>query len=343
MSKLVNFVFILYLLRIVCNIIEWYGALFAPIGGVIINFQPIKLDDKPVFDSFFRARRYENAHFNFTNLFMWRHAFNIEWCTEAGFLLIRAAWGKEQFALQPFGPEAELGKAITIWEDYFKQNNLPFIISGIESGAALQFEKLRPGFFKFHEDRDNYDYIYSAQDLINLKGRKFHSKKNHFNNFKKVYSNFVYLPLSAELVGQCVATAADWFEKKTDTIKNELIDYEKNAIIEALTNQEYLDLTGGVIMINGTVEAFTFGEQLNADTAVIHVEKANADIRGIYPAINQQFVKHAWSKMRYINREEDMGLEGLRKSKLSYNPVKFVKKYVVTIRDQEQDRKLKQS
>lgn len=312
----------------------FYGALLAPIGGVTINFQPIKLTDKPVFDSFFRARRYENAHFNFTNLFMWRNAYNIEWCTESGFLFIRAAWGNEQFALQPFGPDAEFGKAITIWEDYFKQNGLPFIISGMESGAALQLEKLRPGFFKFREDRDNYDYIYSAQDLINLKGRKFHSKKNHFNSFKKMYSNFVYLPLSAELVGQCIATASDWYEKKTDATDDDLIDYEKNAIIEALTNQEQLGLTGGVIMINGTVEAFTFGEQLNADTAVIHVEKANADIRGIYPAINQQFVKHAWPKMRYINREEDMGLEGLRKSKLSYHPVKFVKKYVVTIRDQ---------
>lgn len=102
----------------------------APIGGVIINFQPITLDDKPIFDSFFRARRYENAHFNFTNLFMWREAYHIEWCTESGFLFIRASWENEQFALQPFGPDTDLGKAIAIWEDYFQQNNLPFIITG---------------------------------------------------------------------------------------------------------------------------------------------------------------------------------------------------------------------
>lgn len=302
-------------------------------GGVIINFKPITLADKPVFDSFFRARRYENGHFNFTNLFMWREGYNIEWCTEDGFLFIRAAWKNERFALQPFGPIDQLGAAIAMWEDYFKQNNLPFVMTGMESGTALQLEKIRPGFFKFTEDRDNYDYVYSAAELLNLKGRKFHSKKNHINSFKKAFPNFTYLPLSAELVDQCVATALDWYEKKNDVTEDVHIDFEKKAIIEALKNQEYLGLKGGVIIIDNKVEAFTFGEQLNADTAVIHVEKANADIRGIYPVINQQFVKNAWSKMRFINREEDMGLEGLRKSKLSYHPIKFIKKFVVTVKD----------
>lgn len=293
------------------------------------------MSDKPVFDSFFRARRYENAHFNFTNLFMWRKAYNIEWCVKSGFLFIRAAWGDEKFALQPFGPDEDFGKAISIWEDYFRQQNLPFIIRGMESYAVRLMEKLRPGYFKFYEDRDNYDYIYSVQDLINLKGRKYHSKKNHLNSFKKNYGKFVYLPLAKELTQQCIATAVDWYKKKNDGSEDIFMEFEKNAIIEALTHQDYLAITGGVIIINDMVEAFAFGEQLNSDTAVIHVEKANADIRGIYPAINQQFVKHAWSQMRYINREEDMGIEGLRKSKLSYHPVKFTKKYVVTIKGEQ--------
>lgn len=304
----------------------------ALIGGVTINFQPMQLTDKPVFDSFFRARRYENAHFNFTNLFMWRKAYKIEWTTESGFLFIRAAWENEKFALQPFGPDSELKMAIDMLKDYFKQEGLPFLISGMECAAAAQLEKMQPGYFKFTEDRDNYDYVYNVSDLVSLKGRKFHGKKNHINSFKKTYGNYLYRPLTTDLIRQCIATAEEWYEKKNDVVEDAVMDYEQGAIIEALTHLEYLGLQGGVIMIDNKVEAFTFGEQLNADTAVIHVEKANADIRGIYPVINQQFVKHAWSQMRYINREEDMGLEGLRKSKMSYHPVKLIKKYIVTVK-----------
>lgn len=265
---------------------------------------------------------------------MWRNAYSIEWAVEDDFLFVKAAWEGETFALQPFGPDAGLGKALGRLEDYFKQSNLPLTISGVESSAAIQFEKLRPGYFRFTEDRDNYDYLYSAQDLITLKGRKFHSKKNHVNSFKKTYNNYLYQPLTADLTKQCIATATEWYQRKNDgTDDDVMLDYEREAIIDAFANLEYLKLQGGVIVIDGKVEAFTFGEQLNNDTAVIHVEKANADIRGIYPAINQEFCKNSWQNMRYINREEDMGLEGLRKSKLSYHPIKFIKKYIVTPKD----------
>jgi len=304
------------------------------LGGVSINFKPFQLTDKELIDSFFQSRRYENAHFNFTNLYMWRKAYNIEWAVEADFLFVKASWEGEKFALQPFGPDEGLGMAISKLEDYFKQQNIPLILSGVESSMVAKLDKLRPGCFRFTEDRDNYDYLYNAQDLITLKGRKFHSKKNHVNSFKKTYSNYLYRPLTPDLTEQCIATATEWYQRKNDGTEDDImLDYEREAIIDAFANLEYLKLQGGVIVIDGKVEAFAFGERLNNDTAVIHVEKANADIRGIYPAINQEFCKNSWHNVRYINREEDMGLEGLRKSKMSYHPVKLIKKYVVTVRD----------
>jgi hypothetical protein len=187
-------------------------------------------------------------------------------------------------------------------------------------------EKWRPGQLVITGDRDNYDYVYHSKDLIELKGRKYHSKKNHINSFLRNYSNYQYIPLTTEWVSRCIETQIEWCKKK-GCDDDPMLKGERDAIIEVLTHWNELKLTGGLISIDGKVEAFSFGEQLNSDTAVIHVEKANPDIRGVYPVINQKFCENAWNHLVYINREEDMGLEGLRKAKESYCPVKMVEKF----------------
>ncbi len=263
---------------------------------------------------------------------MWRNSYSIQWAAEDGFLFVKAAWGGTDFALQPFGPSDRMAEAVSKLENYFSDAGKSFILRGVESGTSVLLDKLKPGHFSFKAERDNFDYVYNAQDLINLKGRKYHGKKNHVNSFRRTYSSYTYLPLTAGLVGQCLATSEEWYRKKVENGDNDqsLAD-EQQAIVDALSNFEYLGFEGGVIMINGRVEAFAFGEQLNEDTAVIHVEKANPDIRGLYAVINQDFCANSWSHMRYINREEDMGIDGLRQAKLSYHPAKFVKKYTVRL------------
>jgi len=291
------------------------------------------LQDKPIFDTFFRQKYYENAHFNFTNLFMWRKAYQIEWAVEGDYLYIKAAWAGRTFVLQPFGPEQGMAAAINKLLAFFADANLPFSMYGVESSMVAIMEQLKPGLFHFISDRDNFDYVYRAQDLIELKGRSYHAKKNHVNGFKKNYSSYSYLPLTGEVTAQCIANAMEWCRKRGCS-KDPLLLAERDAIVEVLNHFEQLELTGGVITVDGKVEAFSFGEQLNRDTAVIHVEKANPDIKGIYAVINQEFCRHNWSNMEYINREEDMGLPGLRKAKQSYHPVKMVEKYVITLAQQ---------
>lgn len=261
---------------------------------------------------------------------MWRNSYSIQWAAEDGFLFVTASWEGTDYALQPFGPSDRLIEAIDKLEIHFADAGKRFMLHGVESGTSVLLDKLKPGYFNFKAERENFDYVYNAQDLINLSGRKYHGKKNHVNSFRRVYSAYQYLPLTAGLVDQCLATAEEWYQKKVENGDTDpSLAYEQQAIVDALSNFEYLGFAGGVIIINDRVEAFAFGEQINEDTAVIHVEKANPDIRGLYAVINQDFCAHSWSHMRYINREEDMGIDGLRQAKLSYHPARFTKKYTV--------------
>ncbi len=293
---------------------------------IYINFQLLEKKDKVIFDKFFKNRYYENSHSNFTNLFMWRNAYQIMWTIEDEVLYLKATWEDEEFALQPFGPEEKMQQAIATWLAYFKEQKKPFFMYGIEKSMVLQLEQYRDVGFEIEEDRDNFDYVYFSEDLIQLAGRKYHSKKNHLNSFKKSYPEAEYKPITEELITQCKLNINGWY-KKHGTFDDPILTTERNAIIEVLNNFEYLNLQGGALILDHRVVAFTFGEELNTDTAVIHVEKADPEIRGAYSAINQGFVEAAWPHLTYINREEDMGLEGLRKAKTSYKPVKMIEKF----------------
>jgi len=246
---------------------------------------------------------------------------------------MKANWEGEEFALQPFGPAEKMQAAIKVWLDYFAEQNKEFYLVGMDAATAEEFKKY-PTEFIVEGDRDDFDYVYRSEDLIHLAGRKFHSKKNHLNSFRKNYPEAQYLPITEEIITQCKLTINGWYKKHSqETPDDPFIGAERDAIIEVLNNFSELDLKGGAILIGKRVVAFTFGEQLNDDTAVIHVEKADPEVRGAYPAINQAFVEDAWSSMEFINREEDMGIEGLRKAKESYRPVKMIEKYSARLKN----------
>lgn len=298
-----------------------------------INFQELTINDKAIIDSFFKLSYHENAHLNFTNLFMWRKAYNIMWCIEDDILYFKAKYDDKEFALQPLCTKERLFEAIDKLRVYFKENNIEFSLSGIEENVVESLKEYPHGEFEFSTNRDDDDYVYNTTDLINLSGRKFHSKKNHLNSFRKNYPEAEYLPINNDIITLCKITINGWYKKRLAlTPDDPFIGAERDAIIEVLNNFEQLKLKGGAIFLVNKVMAFTFGEQLNEDTAVIHVEKADPDIKGAYTAINQAFVANAWRDMTYINREEDMGIEGLRKAKESYRPVKMVKKFTVNFK-----------
>ena len=297
-----------------------------------IKLQKLTCTDKATFDKFFGSRYCEHSGYTFTNFFMWRKMRDYRWAVEDEVLYIFSSNDETLSAWQPIGAQEKLQEAITKILQFAEENrgNKQFKFVLVEKSFAEELEKYPHAKFNITAERNNFDYVYLAQDLINLSGRKFHRKKNHLNAFKKEYPDAKYLPITEEIIPKCREELNIWYEAhKRDG--NSYIFYEQAAIHEIFDNFSAFKLKGGAILLNDRVVAFTFGEKLNSDTAVIHVEKADPTIRGIYVAINQNFVKHEWSDMIYINREEDMGIDGLRKAKESYRPIKMIEKFNATL------------
>jgi len=240
-------------------------------------------------------------------------------------LVIMEPEGQSPFALPPFGA-GDKRKAIDYLFEYLAEETPNPKISRVPGSFVEENIDLENFFVEI--DRDNSDYVYLTDNLIKLSGKKYHRKKNHLNRFRKNYS-YEYRDLDEEGVECFLDMQENWCQLK-NCLENPGLLREDYAVYNALTHFEDLNYKGGSIIINGEVEAFSLGEQLNEKTAVIHIEKANPDIPGLYTAINQFFCEKAWSHMKYINREQDLGIEGLRKAKKSYIPHHMVDKYVLT-------------
>lgn len=266
---------------------------------------------------------------------MWRVPYHIQWAVEDDVLYMINEYDGKVAALQPFCAPEKWEAATKNILAFFQERQQPVYLMGLEKDYAAFLREagqaLAP--FEVTDDRDNADYVYLAEKLISLSGRKLHSKKNHLNAFHKLYPQAEYLPITKNLIPACRKELESWYAMRKEELEDDpFIGYERAAIHEVFDNYEDFKLQGGVIRIDGRVVAFTFGEQLNTDTAVIHVEKADPNVRGAYPAINQGFVANAWSQMTYINREEDMGLPGLRKAKESYKPEKMIEKFNAVVK-----------
>ena len=290
--------------------------------------------DKPTFDKFFGSRYYENSGYTFTNFFMWRKMRDYRWAIEDDVLYIFSSNEEIFAAWQPICEPEKMQDAITkilrVAEEQRGDKKFMFVV--VEKIFADELARYPHAKFNITAERDRFDYVYLAQDLINLSGRKFHGKKNHLNAFHKEYPDARYVSITEEIIPKCREELNSWYEThRRDNPDDVFICYEQAAIHEIFDHFDKFKLKGGAIMIDDKVVAFTFGERLNSDTAVVHVEKAAPDIRGVYAAINQNFVEHEWSDMIYINREEDMGVDGLRQAKESYRPVKLVEKFNATV------------
>ena len=296
----------------------------------IIDFKKLEKADKPLFDKFYRSGYYENAEYNFTNLYMWRNMLNLLWTTEDDVLYSVSSSDSTIAAWQPIGAQEKMQDAIEkilAWADANKGDK-DFCFVTLEKSFVAELEKYPKANFKIEADRDSFNYVYLASDLINLSGRKFHGKKNHLNSFRKDFPTAEYVPITSEIIPKCRDELNRWYEiHKKENPDDPFLYYEQAAIHEIFDNFEDFKLKGGAILLGDKVVAFTFGEQLNKDTAVIHVEKADPEVRGAFTAINHDFVAAEWADMTYINREEDMGIEGLRQAKESYHPVKMIEIY----------------
>ncbi|MBM4278326.1 MAG: DUF2156 domain-containing protein [Deltaproteobacteria bacterium] len=292
-------------------------------------FKNLSLENKPILDLAFQKFPSSISEFTFTNLFIWRHAYQIKISRLKNFLCLFAENGEHPFFFPPIG-EGDIVEYGRILLRSMKEKGVSVKIARVPEEVASRFDWKSEGFV-VESDRDQSDYIYLSENLINLQGRKYHRKRNHIKQFKEKYT-YQYLPLTTEWIPECLRLGAQWCDLRQCEVIPGLFN-ESVAIKEALTHFEGLGVKGGIILINGKVEAFTLGEPLNHDTVVIHIEKANPVFEGLYPVINQAFLENHWSAYTYVNREQDLGEEGLRKAKESYFPHRMINKYTLGLNE----------
>lgn len=292
------------------------------------DFKPIEIDDRGLINGILRSYAPSASEYTFTNLFIWREFYKFQWSMYKDWLLIISGLEGSEFALQPVGPPSRREAACTLleWLKKEKKTAAPVIkradsmfIREIENSPEILFEP----------NRDDFDYVYNIPDLINLSGKGYHGKRNHINKFLRT-NTFTYASMTEEHLDECGSLAKEWcLSRRCD--EDMTLMGEWSAIKEALANFRILELTGGVVFVDGRIRAFALGELLNKETAVVHIEKAGPESPALFTLINQQFCEQAWSKVPFINREQDLGIPGLRKAKLSYRPCCYVEKYNVSL------------
>jgi len=290
---------------------------------VILEFKKVTLDVRPLFEQYITRSGQRGSECAFSNLYVWRDCYNIFWCEYKNFLLLKVKRQDDAFYLQPFGGRDE--DLPEVMEELLKDNQgEPFSMHGIYEVTKERLARVFPD-LEFEYDRDFSDYIYLREKLATLGGRKLHGQKNHYNAFVKAHPDYTYEPITGENIAECLAFGEAWCDQRS---KIDATDVEERyAIQEACCNFDALGLRGGVIRYDGAIKAFSFGKKINEDTAVLHVEKAVIGERGLYQAMCKEFAAHAWGDVTYLNREEDMGLPGLRKAKEDMHPELMWHKY----------------
>ena len=291
----------------------------------MIDFQKLDLARRDEYERYL-LRSGKGCEYSFVNLSIWgrqRAAF------VDGFLVLRSQFDRRSVYPFPLGQGDIVPVLEKIIHDAHRRGSL-CCFTGLNEDDCRLLEQYFPGKFRIQADRNGFDYIYDIHDLADLKGRKYQKKRNHINRFRENHPNWRTEPISSENLPLARELAAQWYACRQQTDPLGSYTLEQIALDRAFDHFEVLGLEGLMLLDGDTPLAFTLGSRLSADTYDIHFEKAREDLDGAYPAINQQFAFHLREKhpeLRFLDREEDMGLEGLRKSKLSYYPVRLNEKY----------------
>lgn len=290
------------------------------------NFKRAELEDKETITHYFKHHTSRSCERTFVNIFLWSRQYPVKWAVIGDTLVFKSQDENHLSFAFPAGKEEDVKQVIPVLKAYCEDRGFPFSMYNVTPDNFKMLEEWFPGKYEVEYNRDLADYVYEAEKLATLSGKKLHGKRNHINKFKATYEGrWCYETMTKENLEECFQMALRW---RNENGCEE--DVEKNAemcvTLNALRLFEELELRGGLLRVDGEVVAFTLGEPICSDTFVVHIEKAFADIQGAYPMINQQFVEHECKDYQYINREEDTGAEGLRKAKLSYRPVFLVEK-----------------
>ena len=304
---------------------------------MLLPFREITLEDKQAVEECGSHYNYHLCERCFVDLFMWAGPYQTQICFADGLLLVkmRPLDGEHDCYLAPIG-EGDLGAALDALEADAAERGIPLTIVSVAEPMIERIEAVRPGKFVFsHDSEDGDDYIYLAEKLRTLSGKKLQSKRNLVNRFQAAYEGrWSYEDMTPDNVKDAFGYHIKWCNRNGCAHSRDF-QGETCAIVVALRNFDALGLRGGLLRLDGEVIAFTFGCQATPDMYVMQIEKADSEIAGAYQMINQQFVLHNCDDVEYVNREEDLGLEGLRKAKKSYYPVMRGVKYIAIPKERQ--------
>lgn len=297
----------------------------------MINFRRVELKDKKWMDPLIAAADMGGCHQNFTNIFAWSKILKFRVARVNDYLVVKGESDTGQYYLYPAGT-GDIKTVIEAMRQDAAKCGHDFKILGVSPENMEEINSVSSDKFTYEKIRDSYDYVYLLDKLVNLSGNKLHAKRNYINYFKK-NNNWSFELISADNLAECWEMNIKWC-KENGCKEDEYLYSEYCAVRRCFDHYSALGLEGGILRLEGEIIAFTMGERLNSDTYVIHIEKAFGEIRGAYQMINREFaayVQQTYPEMIYVNREEDMGFEGLRKSKLSYHPNKMEEKYAAKL------------
>jgi len=304
-------------------------------GFLNMNFTGIKIEDKHIFDRLLKMNNYVDAEYLFSTLFMWQDIVGYQWAFQDDCIYIRhISDGQVKYHFPICAPERAVEKLKELKSAVNnKGEKLELVCVTEEQLEIMGKEKDN---FTIIEKRNYSDYLYDGDSLRTLDGKKLRKKRAHVSNFTKKYNwEFRIFTKEGEDLKNCKEILKKWSDSKAEnTTQKEarLMDNESSAVERCMRHFSELGFIGGIMYIDGQPEGFTIGEKSDRgkiSTGIIHYEKCNNEYDGVYQAINQMFAQQALSGVQYINRQEDMGVEGLRKAKLSYYPVRLVNKFTL--------------
>jgi len=281
--------------------------------------RPLVLDDKERFDPLFRHLQPRISELTFAGLYLFRHAhaYRLTLVGDALVILGRS-YGAAPFFFPPLN--GDIPAAL----DRLFADQLP--LYGADELFVASYLTGRP--CEILDDRDNADYLYRRDDLAELRGQHYHKKKNRLNVFIN-HHQYAVSPYGPEYRDGCRALLAAWREARMLEGENLSLEREAQATAEALEFAEILGLSGLVVLVGGEVKGFVLGERLNQETSVCHFEKADPQLEGLSQLLDREFNRLLFTDCTYVNREQDLGDEGLRLAKSTYHPIELITKYRV--------------
>ena len=296
--------------------------------AVSLPFRPVCICDKPNFDRAMRELDDVICDCSFAVQYIWRGKYHTEICTMDGAVLTRCAYEGKHVYGYPAG--GDLARAVSALQAHCDAAGEPLTLGLLSEKMKTRLEEEFPGRFRFQENRDNADYLYEAQKMIDLPGQKLHSKRNFINRFKASYEGRWRFDLfDPEKLDELYEYEARW-DRDNRTCEGDL-QAENQAIVSLLENGRALNVKGGVLRLDGQVIGFSLGTFISSDVFCVHIEKADWMIPGAYQVLANEVAKAFCGGVRRINREDDMGIEGLRKAKMSYHPDEIAMKYVAAL------------